>query len=334
MIRRPPRSTLSSSSAASDVYKRQAGVNPSDTYVRLGPEGPWAATPHLLPELPFTPGKDGAGVVTMAHPSTGLCPGERVYWSNSLSGTLAEYAVVDSRELYRLPPSVSFAQGACIGVPCATAYRALFQRGRVEGGEAVLVHGGSGAVGLAAVELAASAGCHVVGTAGSEAGIQAVLSAGAASAVNHRVPGYPRVRVRVRVRVRYLSAALSSVGKGGFDVLLEMAAHHNLVSDCGVMAPRGRVCIVGSRADPIGFNPRLVMPGELDVMGVFLPRASREELAAIHAALYELMCDGKLRPVVGTEVGLEEVQVAHEEVVSPSRGGAVGNVVVLIPNEI
>jgi len=174
------------------IHLAASGVNPSDTYQRLGPLGPWAAMPHLLPQIPFTPGKDGAGVVTAVGPgcSSGLQVGDRVYCAGALTGTMAEYCVCNERTVYPLPAAMSFEQGACVGVPCATAYRALLQRGGATNGECVFIHGASGAVGLAATQLARAEGCFVVGSAGSEAGVEAVKTAGANAVVNHRQEGY------------------------------------------------------------------------------------------------------------------------------------------------
>eukprot|EP01048_Picozoa_sp_COSAG05_P025670 COSAG05_NODE_6641_length_927_cov_0.879227_1_plen_208_part_10 len=167
-----------------------AGVNPSDTYQRLGPAGPWASLPHLLPKLPYTPGKDSAGIVTaLGEGVAGLSIGDRVYTNGSVTGTFAEYAVCTTGQVFPLPDGITFAQGAGVGVPAATAYKAIWQRGALQRGESLLVHGASGAVGLAAVAMAAAAGCTVVGTAGSAAGEAAILAAGAVAAVNHKTEG-------------------------------------------------------------------------------------------------------------------------------------------------
>lgn len=238
-----------------------AGVNPSDTYVRLGPGGPYAGMP-ILPTPPFTPGKDGAGVVEAVGDNTRFSVGDRVYLYGSLSGTYAEYALCTDAQAFALPPNISFAQGACLGVPAGTAYRALFQRCGVQAGETVLIHGASGAVGLAAVQLARGAGCTVVGTAGTAEGLDAVKAAGAHAAVNHREEGY-------------LSAAKAATPDGkGFKVCLEMMASSNLANDLGVMARYGRIGIIGSRAAEIPINPRAMMPLELEVRGVFSGNAT------------------------------------------------------------
>ena len=140
------------------VQVSYAGVNPSDTYMRLGPNGPWAATPHLLPSLPFTPGNDAAGVISAVGEGVdSFKVGDRVYVQCG-TGATAEFAVCQADKVHPLPENISFAEGACIGVPCATAYRAILQRGGATRDEAVFIHGSSGAVGLAAVQIAISRG--------------------------------------------------------------------------------------------------------------------------------------------------------------------------------
>lgn len=300
-----------------------AGVNPSDTYVRLGPHGPWAATPHLLPTPPFTPGKDGAGVIQqLGDGVSGMAVGDRVYTTGSHTGTCAEHAVCAAETVHPLPDRISFAQGACVGVPCATAHRALITRCAAKPGEAVLVHGASGAVGLAATQLAVELGCSVVGTAGTAAGEAAIAALGA-TAVNHRAEGY----------LDAARAALPTASDGLFDVVLEMAAHANLVSDVSVLRTGGRVAIVGSTPQPVSLNPRLLMPKEISLHGVFLPAASAAEKEATHRALYDAMDRGALRPIVGTALPLAEAARAHMEIMEPSAGGKVGNIVLVVREE-
>ncbi|MCX6552580.1 MAG: alcohol dehydrogenase catalytic domain-containing protein, partial [Acidobacteria bacterium] len=126
------------------VRLRAAGVNPVDTYIRSSSHG-------RQPVLPYTPGSDGAGIVEAVGPGvTGLDPGDRVYVSGTTSGpfagTYAEQAVCLPEHLHHLPDGVSFAQGAAVNVPYATAYRSLFDRAMARPAESLLVHGGSGGV--------------------------------------------------------------------------------------------------------------------------------------------------------------------------------------------
>lgn len=289
-----------------------AGVNPSDTYVRLGPEGPWAASPHLLPRLPFTPGKDGAGVVEALGPDSGAGPqlSQRVYTLGSTTGTYAELAVCNAADVHPLPDRVSFEEGACIGVPCSTAYRALVIRCGAIAGDRVFVHGASGAVGLAAVQLAVDMGCVVVGSASTPEGEAAVADAGAHFVVNHRAEGY-------------LQKACAFGDGRRFNICLEMMASENLVADVGIMARHGRIAIIGSKAQDVAFNPRLTMPMELDIRGVFSPCATASEREATQHALFDAMDRGALRPPVAVRLPLAEAPQAHVQVMRPGKSGNV-----------
>ena len=146
------------------VKVEAAGVNPVDSYIRLGLYA-------RRPPLPYTPGSDAAGVVAaVGEGVTRTTPGARVFLSGTMSGAYAEQALCDESQVHPLPDRVSFAQGAGVFIPYATAYRALFQKAHARPAETVLVHGASGGVGTAAVQLAHAAGMTVIGTAGSERG--------------------------------------------------------------------------------------------------------------------------------------------------------------------
>ena len=150
------------------VRVHAAGVNPVETYIRSGI--------YPKPPTPYTPGNDGAGVIAAIGPDVqGVAVGDRVYIAGSISGTYAEKSLCSAKRVHPLPTPASFAQGAAINVPYGTAYHALFQRGHGVAGDSVLVHGASGGVGIAAVQLACAAGLTVIGTAGTERGKQLVL---------------------------------------------------------------------------------------------------------------------------------------------------------------
>jgi NADPH2:quinone reductase len=282
------------------------GVNPVETYRRAGMFG------HA-PELPYTPGSDAAGVVEAVGPGVrSVSVGERVYTSGSKSGTYAELALSDAADVHPLPEKVSFEAGAALGVPYATAYRALVQRGGARSGEMLLVHGATGGVGLAAVQIAVSRGVRVVGTGGTEEGRRLVEAEGAERAFDHHAEGYLE-------QVREWS------GGRGVDLILEMLANVNLGRDLPLLAPRGRVVVVGSRG-PVEITPRDLMMRDADIRGMMLGHASPEELAEIHAALFAGLTDGSLRPVVGKRFALHDAPRAHEAVMHP---GAHGKVVLL-----
>ncbi len=289
------------------VRIQAAGVNPVDTYIRAGLYA-------RKPGLPYTPGVDAAGIVESVGAGVDRWrPGARVYVAGSESGTYAEQALCAESQVHPLPEKVSFAQGAAVGVPYATAYRALFQRARAVPGETVLVHGASGGVGIASVQLARAAGLTVIGTAGSEKGRELVAAEGAHHVLDHRAPDS-------------LARLMELTGGRGVDVIVEMLANVNLGHDLTILALGGRVVVVGSRG-PVEINPREAMSREADIAGMVLWNAPPAELGRIHRALVAGLENGTLRPVVGREMPLAEAPRAHRAVMEP---GAYGKIV-LVP---
>ena len=284
------------------VRMKAAGVNPVDTYIRAGKYA-------RLPELPYTPGADGAGVIEAAGEGVkGWAKGERVYVVGAPVGTYAEAALCQPENLRRLPDKISFEQGAAIGVPFGTAFRGLFQRGQGRAGETVLVHGASGGVGTAAVQLAKAAGMSVFGTAGSAEGVHLVRQLGADAAFNHREPFYLD-------RIKEASK--------GIDLILEMLANQNLAHDLTLLAKQGRVVIIGSRG-PVEIDPRNTMLRDADIRGMMLGNASLRELAEIYGRITEQMAAGKISPVIGKTFPLDEAAKAHEQIM---KSGALGKVI-------
>jgi NADPH2:quinone reductase len=289
------------------VSVKAVGVNPVDNYVR---SGAYAAKPPL----PYTPGMDAAGIVeAVGEGVESFKEKERVYVGGTLSGAYAERALCDASQVHRLSERVSFAQGAGVNVPYATAYRALYNRAHGQPGETLLVHGASGGVGIAAVQIARAGGLTVIGTAGTEKGRKLVLEQGAHRVVDHRKEGYAE-------------EIMAFTKDRGVDVILEMLANVNLARDLALLALRGRVVVIGNRGN-IEINPRAAMQRDLNILGLMLMNATKEELAGIHAALVAGLESGTLNPIVGREMPLADAPRAHRAVMEP---GAYGKIV-LIP---
>ena len=289
------------------VRVKAIGVNPVETYQRAGAQG-------RSPKLPFTPGSDAAGVVErVGEGVASVRPGDRVYTDHTVREAYAELILCREGQVHRLPDGVSFSAGAALGVPYATAYRALFQRGGARSGERVLVHGGTGGVGLAAIQLAREAGLFVIATGGTEAGREEARRQGAHETLDHREPGYLD-------RIGGLTE-----GKG-VDLVLEMLASENLGRDLSVLAVRGRVVVVGSRGR-VEIDPRDAMSRDADIRGLMLFNTPPEDVASIHAALGVGLERGTLAPVIDTEIPLAEAPRAHQRVMEPGHNGKI----VLIP---
>lgn len=289
------------------VQVKAAGVNPYDTYMRQG-------TYAIKPDLPYTPGSDAAGIVESVGPGVqGMAPGDRVYVGGTISGGYAEKTLADAWQVHRLPSNISFAQGAGVNVPYATAYRALWRVAHAQAGETIFIHGASGGVGIAAVQLARAGGLTVIGTGGTERGRELVNSQGAHFVLDHRSPGYLDELRKI------------TMGRGP-DVILEMLANVNLAKDLSVLAPRGRIVVIGNRGN-IEINPREIMQRDAAVLGMVLWNTSRTELASIHAGIVAGLENGSLSPVVGRELPLSEAPEAHQAVIEQNAYGKI----VLIP---
>jgi NADPH:quinone reductase len=289
------------------VRNNAVGVNPVDTYLRSN-------TDNRGPKLPYTPGSDAAGVVESVGPGvTGVKTGDRVYFGGSATGAYAEMSLCDQAQVHPLPASITFGQGAAVNVPYATAFHALINRGHAQAGETVFVHGASGGVGIAGVQIARARGMTVIGTAGTDRGRRLVLEQGAHHVLDHTAPDY-------------LKELTDLTGGRGPDVILEMLANANLQKDLGVLAMRGRIVVIGNRGN-VEINARLAMNKDAAILGMALFHASPFQLAGIHAALVEGMRHGTLRPVVGQELPLRQAARAHEAVLEAGHYGKI----VLVP---
>jgi NADPH:quinone reductase len=294
--------------AAGQVLVRihAAGVNPYDTYMRNG-------TYAIKPPLPYTPGSDGAGVVeSVGEGVNKVKPSDRVYVAKTVTGAYAEYAVALESQVHPLPAGITYTQGAGVWVPYATAYHALYQRTRARAGETVLVHGASGGVGIAAVQMARAMGLIVLGTAGTEKGLDLVKREGADHVFDHTKPDY---------REQILKAA----GERGVDLILEMLANVNLGHDLKLLAFHGRVVVIGSRGD-VTISPRDLMTRRGSIHAFTLWGITEAEENEIHAGLIDGLANGTLRPIVGKELPLAEAPRAHKEILEP---GAFGKMVLV-----
>jgi len=289
---------------------KAAGINPADTYMRGGAYA-------IKPALPYIPGGDAGGVVSALGEGVdkhGV--GDRVYTGTALgfdmTGCYAEKVVRDADNVVALPESVSFAAGAALGVPYGTAHYGLFARGGAQRGETVFIHGASGSVGTAAIQLAKRAGLTVIGSGGTERGRKLILDEGADHAVDHTGDGYIE-------QVRSLAG-------GGPQLILEMLANVNLAADLDLVAKYGRIIVIGNRGE-ITINPRMTMMKDLDIRGLALFNGSREQMVELTDDLLRGLADGSLRPVIGREMALAEAGEGHRAVLEPGAHGKI----VLVP---
>ncbi len=297
------------------VRLRAVGVNPVDVYIRGGAYA-------RKPALPFIPGSDAGGDIEAVGANvTHVAVGDRVFIHGTAAehvvghygGAYAERAVCRLDHIYKLPAPISYGQGAAMGVPYATAYRALFHRAGARPGDLVLIHGATGGVGLAAVQIAHAQGITVLGTGGSDRGLASVRDSGADFVFNHTTPNY-------------LDDIMRATGGRGVDVILEMAAHINLDKDLGMLAARGRVVVIGNRGR-VEVDVRQAMGRDASILGMTLFNISDPDMASINAYMVAGLANGTLRPVVGREFPLADAAKAQDAVMA---AGAHGKIV-LVP---
>jgi NADPH2:quinone reductase len=285
------------------VKVHAAGVNPYDTYMRAG-------TYPIKPQLPYTPGSDAAGVIeSVGEGVKKVKPGDRVYTARTLSGAYAEYALALESQVHPLPATISFAQGSAIYVPYGTAYFALHNSAEARASETVLIHGASGGVGTAAIQLARSMGLTVFGTAGTAKGLALVSKEGAHQAFDHTKPGYT-------------DEIMKATSGRGVDIVLEMLANVNLSADMKLLATNGRVIVIGNRGE-ITINPRDIMGKRGSIRAFTLWVVTDSEATDIFAGLNAGLENGTLRPVVGKELPLKDAAQAHNDILAPGSHGKI-----------
>ena len=288
------------------IANKAIGVNPVDTYIRAGKYGP--------KDFPYTPGSDSAGVVEAVGPNvTKYKKGDRVYVYRAATGAYAEKCVADEANVHPLPENITFQQGAALGVPYGTAFRALHIRAQTWPGETVLIHGATGAVGLAALQMAREVGCTIIATGGSDRGRVLLLEQGAHHALDHH-------------DASMIEKVMDITAGRGVDVILEMLANVNLGNDLKMLAKKGRCVVIGSRGT-VEIDPRMTMAKDADIRGMSLSNASPEELKSIYAGVTAGLECGTLRPIIDHELPLSKAPESHVEVLEGNSHGKI----VLIP---
>lgn len=289
---------------------KASGVNPSDVGMRGGPAA--MAYPRI------TPNSDGAGIVEAVGPGVAATwVGKRVWFYNGQRngrafGSAAEYIELDTDLLMELPDSVSFAQGATLGIPCMTAHRSLFVAGPVQG-RTVLVTGGAGAVGHYAVQLAKWAGATVIATVSSREKAQRALEGGADHVIDYR-------QEKVAKRVRELTN-----GEGVHHVV-DVDFGGNLATTLQVVRVNGSVAFYATKGAREPTVPAGALMGlNLNVHGVLLPVSPHEARKRAQQDVTRWISTGQPILSVAGRFPLEDCAGAHELVES---GGKVGTAVV------
>jgi len=303
------------------VRLARAGVNPTDYKQRAG--GTYAALPY--PEI--IPGQDGAGDVDAVGDGVeGYAAGDRVWvmlaQHGQPYGTAAEFTVVPVERVFRLPEGASYDLGASLGVPAITAHRALTSGpvARLEpdalAGMTVLVHGGAGAVGNAAVQLARWAGARVITTVSSPEKAALATAAGAHHTVDYKAQD--------------ATAAVKEMAPDGVDLVVDVAPAQNNDLDREVTRVRGTIAIYANNGgDELTMPVRATFSKNLRYQFILLYSLGEDLLRAAAEDVTTAVAAGALR--VGEEAGvplhhfpLEQAAAAHQAV----EEGAIGKVLI------
>lgn len=283
-----------------------AGVNPSDWKSRRR-GGTTAGLDFVVP------GQDGAGEIVVV--GEGIDPariGERVWlfegqWRRA-EGTAAQWIAIDASRAVRLPDTVSFELAAGLGIPAMTAHRCLHADGPLNGAS-VLVHGGAGAVGHAAIELARHAGAHVAATVSSDVKARLASAAGAELVVNYRGED--------------VVAAIRAWAPDGVARVVDVDVVANLEIDTQVVAPNGAIASYLVRPEPVTLG-RELMANNIVLRFVLVYSMPEEAKRAAVEAIGAALRAGALTPLPAMRFPLSETAAAHDAV----EGGAVGKVLI------
>ncbi|XP_041483126.1 quinone oxidoreductase-like [Lytechinus variegatus] len=264
---------------------------------------------------PFVLGMDGAGVVETVGDGVVTCkPGDRVYVCQPITGTYAEYCLADADRVYKLHDKLSFEEGALLPIPYFSALRAL-TRAHFQRGDSVLVQGASGAVGLAAVQLARGLGAsRVFGTAGSERGRQIVREMGADEVFDYKERDFKET-------------VKAAIGPKGVNVILETNVDVNFHFDLEIVSKHGHIVIVGKRGIT-SCDPQEMVTKESTVTGSALFFCDTEARLDMHDTLYRGVEEGWLKPYIGGRFKLDDVIASHRDI--ETRSGATGKTVLTI----
>ena len=290
-----------------------SGINPTDTKLRGGWDGNM--------EMPFPrviPHQDGSGLIDAVGPGVPRSRiGERVWIHEAQRGrafgTAAEYVAIPSENAVTLPEGASFETGACLGIAGMTAHRCLFQDGGIQG-QTVLVAGGGGAVGHAAIQLAKWAGARVAATVSRPEQEKIAREAGADLVVN-RKNEYPAERIKEFTRGL------------GLDRVVEVAFEANLELNRAVLKANGVISTYSS--GPPDSAPRIpfsaIMRQGITVHFILVYVMSRDAHGAAARDLNAALEAGRYRPHVARAFGLDEAAAAHE---AQESGRTVGKILI------
>lgn len=257
---------------------------------------------QLKPPLPFVAGLEFAGEVLEADPDSGFSPGDAVYGGNK-TGAFAEYAVVPARSVTRMPHGIGFPAAAALGAAYGTAYTGLVEIGGLKAGQWVLVHGASGGVGLAAVELAKRLGAHVIATTGTPEKVERLKAASDADAV-------------ILAEGRFREQVAELTGGALCDLVYDPVGGDIFDESTRCVAFGGKLLVIGFAGGRIAYiSTNIPLIKGFSVVGVRAGEYARrfpDRGRAIREAVATLAADGRLSPHIDRTLPLEDWREAYQ----------------------
>jgi NADPH:quinone reductase len=288
------------------VAIRAAGVSYVDVFTAMGEY-------QVKPPVPFIPGSEFAGVVeTVGEGVSNIAPGDKVYGS-SFGKLFATSAVLNARNLSKVPEGVSFETAATFPVSYQTAFHALIDRARIQPGEALLVLGAAGATGFAAVQLGKHLGARVIASASSAAKQQVAREAGADAVVT---TGADDWREQVK----------AANGGKAIDVVFDPVGGEATEPAFRSLGYGGRHLLIGFPAGPTTIRTNLILIKSAELIGVQLRHFSVERAEQAYAnnrKLQELVAQGIVSPAIARTYRLEDYAAAMTDAFSGKSAGRV-----------
>ena len=292
--------------AAAVIKVQAAGVNFPDLLAISGQY-------QMKAPMPFIPGQEAMGIIEEAAPDGTFKPGDRVMTIN-LCGAYAPYMMAVDDNLFRVPEGMPDAEAAAFMMTYGTSYCALTHRGHLQRGETLLVHGGAGGVGTAAIQLGKALGATVIATAGSNKKLQVCRDCGADHAINYSEEDFvPKVK--------------ELTGGRGADVIYDPVGGDVFDKSSKCIAWEGRLLVIGfasGRIPSVAANRILLK--NCAYVGVFWGAYQFHNPALIarnHDILCGLYAEGKIRPVIYKEYPLKELPAALDAIESRTSYGKI-----------
>ncbi len=257
---------------------------------------------QFRPDLPFTPGGEGAGIVSAVGEGVErLSVGDRVLF-HGLTGAFAEKVAVHELTVLKIPEYLSFDEAAGLTVTYGTSLHGLKQRAELKPGETVLVLGAAGGVGLAAVELAKAMGAKVIAAASTDEKLAVCREAGADEVINYSTED--------------LKSALKAKAPKGVDVIYDPVGGDFTETALRAMAPGGRLLVIGFAAGDIPKIPiNLCLLKQCAIVGVFWGGWIQSGNLAGHLdnmdELFQMARDGKIKPRISHRFALDDIADAY-----------------------